>query len=435
MNMTDWLRWAPSALAVACVLLGAPHTARGQDTQAGADHEHMANMPTGMSLFPSREGSGTAWLPQTTPMHAFVREVGDWQVMLHGNAFVEYFDDGGERGHDQFGSINWIMAMARHEAGAGRMGFRTMFSAEPWTVHGCGYPDLFASGERCAGMVNHDIQHPHDLFMELAAEYVQPITETMNWQVYGGPAGEPALGPAAFPHRPSAMPNPVAPISHHWLDSTHVSFGVVTTAVYTATWKAEGSVFNGREPDEHRTNLDLGALDSYSGRFWYTPGDQWALQVSAGHLTDAEAADAQGRRTSVTRVTASATWHRPLGRGGLWATTAGWGRNSELGEASQAVMLETSVAPNTHDTWYGRFEVNGKTGDELSLTPADEVFTLSKIQAGYTRYLSARDGLTPGVGVTASAAVAPAVLAPIYGGRVNVGVGVYLTIRPAAHTM
>ena len=436
MNTTGVFRRAWCAIALPAMLLATTHTVCAQDAQASGDHAHMnmANMQ-GTSLFPSREASGTAWLPQVTPMYAYHREVGDWQLMLHGNAFLQYLRDSGDRGHDQLGSINWVMLMARHEVGAGRVGLRTMFSAEPWTIDGCGYPDLFASGEQCGGTINHDIQHPHDLFMELAAEYVQPINETMNWQVYGGPAGEPALGPVAFPHRPSAMPNPIAPISHHWLDSTHVSFGVVTSGVYTAMWKAEASVFNGREPDEHRRNLDLAALDSYSGRFWYMPTDQWALQVSAGHLTDAEATDTPGLRTTLNRITASATWHRPIGSDGLWATTAAWGRNSASFEATQAVMLETSVAPNAHDAWYGRFEVNGKAGHDLSVAAADEVFTLSKIQAGYTRYLGESGGLVPGVGITASAAVAPASLASVYGGRVNVGVGVYLTIRPAGHRM
>jgi hypothetical protein len=424
------------AAAVVVLLGAASPVARAQDASGGDDHQHM-NMQNdeSASLFPSREGSGTAWLPQLTPMYAFHREAGSWQVMLHGNAFLQYLHDGGNRGSAQTGSVNWLMIMARHEVGAGRVGLRGMFSAEPGTIRGCGYPDLFASGERCGGQLNHDLQHPHDMVMELAAAYVQPISETMNWQVYGGPAGEPALGPVPFPHRPSATANPVAPISHHWLDSTHVSFGVVTGGVYTLRWKAEASVFNGREPDEHRTNIDLGALDSFSGRLWVAPGNRWALQVSAGHLREAEAGETPGVRTDVDRVTASAAYHRPIGAAGLWATTIAWGRNAERGEATSALLVETSAAVNAHDTWYGRFEVNGKTAHDLSVDAEGQVFALSKIQAGYTRYLDSRYGFTPGVGLSGSVGVAPESLASVYGGRVNYGVALYLTLRPAGHRM
>lgn len=74
--------------------------------------------------------------------------------------------------------------------------------------------------------------HPHDLFMELAAKYEVRITEALGLEIYGGPVGEPALGPTAYPHRLSALPNPIAPIGHHWFDSTHISFGVVTAGVF-----------------------------------------------------------------------------------------------------------------------------------------------------------------------------------------------------------
>ena len=103
-----------------------------------------------------------------------------------------------------------------------------------------------------------------------------------------GLVGEPALGPPAFPHRVSALPNPLSPIAHHWLDATHITFGVVTAGVYDAKWKAEMSVFNGREPDERRYDFDFAALDSVAGRVWFLPTESLALQVSAGHLNEAE---------------------------------------------------------------------------------------------------------------------------------------------------
>ena len=231
-----------------------------------------------------------------------------------------------------------------------------MFSLEPWTIRGCGYPDLLATGEECDGEPIHDRQHPHDLIMELAAEYSGPLAGATRWQIYGGLAGEPALGPAAFPHRVSSMPNPLAPISHHWLDATHITFGVVTAGVFAEQWKVEGSVFNGREPDDDRADLDLAPLDSVSGRVWYLPTPQLALQISAAHLEEAEAGHGTAARVDVDRLTASASYQRALGQAWQWASTVAFGRNREAGRAANALLVETSLALRERDTWFGRFE-------------------------------------------------------------------------------
>jgi hypothetical protein len=254
-----------------------------------------------------REGSGTSWLPDATPMYAIHKQMGAWQLMGHENAFLQSLHESSERVGGQFGSINWVMGMAQRNVERGHLMFRAMFSAEPWTIGGCGYPDLLASGEQCDGQKIHDLQHPHDLFMELAAQYDRPLNDEVSWQVYGGPVGDPALGPVAYPHRLSSMPNPLAPIAHHWLDSTHVSFGVLTAGLYGHKLKAETSVFNGREPDQKRTDFDFGKLDSMSGRVWFLPSATIALQVSGGRLKQAEAAERLGPRLDVNKITASAT--------------------------------------------------------------------------------------------------------------------------------
>src|SRR4051812_50084967 len=120
------------------------------------------------------------------------------------------------------------MGMADRSLGSGHLGFRGMISLEPWTIRGCGYPDVLASGEICEGESIHDRQHPHDLFMELAATYDSPLAGTVRLQLYGGPAGEPALGPPAFPPRISAMPPPPPPPTHHWLPSPPPTLCLVT---------------------------------------------------------------------------------------------------------------------------------------------------------------------------------------------------------------
>jgi hypothetical protein len=309
-----------------------------------------------------------------------------------------------------------------------------MVSLEPLTIRGCGYPDLLATGELCDGDNIHDRQHPHDLFMEMAAQFDRPLTRSVRWQVYGALAGEPALGPPAFPHRVSAMPNPIAPITHHWLDATHISFGVVTTGVYGARWKAETSVFNGREPDEARYGIDLGRLDSVSGRVSFLPTAALALQVSAGRLESAELESPSAPAVDVVRVTSSATYHRAFGGRHMWATTVAWGANREDGDTTHGVLLESAVSLSNRDVWFGRLEVNGKPAHDLHIHESTGVFTVGKAQSGYTRYMATRYGLQPGVGGFVSAALVPESLQPRYGG-VGVGVGLFLTLRSSQHQM
>jgi hypothetical protein len=230
------------------------------------------------------------------------------------------------------------------------------------------------------------------------------------------------------------MVTPLAPISHHWLDATHITFGVVTAGVYGKRWKAEGSVFNGREPDEHRVDFDFGALDSWSGRAWFLPTARWALQASAGHLTEAEAGHDQGPRVDVDRVTASATYHRRFDQTNIWATTLAWGLNKEAdSDATTALLAETSVTLRDRDAFFSRVEWSRKSAHDLGFE-SHELRTVAKLEGGYTRYLGSWRGLTPGVGFGLSAAIVPRSLETAYGRRVNAGIAAYLTLRPSDHT-
>lgn len=402
-------------------------------------HAAMAMAPGPLGIPPSRQASGTAWFPDASPMHMRHRRLGDWEAMLHGQVYLQYIDEGSDRGDEQFGSINWVMGMLSRESAGGLLTLRAMMSLEPLTVGECGYPNLLATGEFCDGEPLHDRQHPHDLFMELAALYQRVLGDDLAVELYGGPVAEPALGPVAFPHRLSAFPNPYAPIGHHWLDSTHIAFGVATAGVYGRRWKLEGSLFNGREPDEDRYDINLDALDSYSGRLWFLPSDRWALQVSAGHLNEAEPPHAGEPAIDVDRVTASATYHRPLERGGFWATTAAWGRNEEHGQATNALLLDTSLDWNGRDIVFGRAEWVEKSAGDLVLpqgSPAggrddDEIFEVAHLSAGYVRQFGPFAGWRPGIGASASVSFLPEDLEFVYGEETPVGFAVFLTLRPA----
>jgi hypothetical protein len=440
-----------SAIAMVAMLLATAAPARAQDTPSTpASPPHHAAESGHAALFPARDASGTSWLPDETPMYGVRHTLGTWDVMLHGRAFVQFLYEPGEIhrtggfSSHQASSANWIMAMGRRPAGAGRLGFRAMASVEPWTVRDCGFINLLASGEMCEGDTIHDRQHPHDLFMEVAADYDRPLGRSLRWQLYAGLSGEPALGPPPFPHRVSAMPNPTGPISHHWLDSSHITFGLVTTGLYDRRWKAEMSVFNGREPDEDRADFDFGALDSVSGRLTFLPTRRLALQVSAGHLNDAEAEFPPQPRSDLDRATASMIYHRATRQPGFLAVTLAYGVNAgreaipegTFDLVTHAVLLESSFTIRERHTWFGRIEAVGKPGHDLHVheAPAD-VFVVGRLQAGYVRYFNAWKGIVSGLGGTASLNIVPSALAPRYSGRVAPGFGVFFTVRPSRHTM
>ena len=449
--MTRSLLRASALTAVLLFLIAT--VALAQEPASDQHHHHDESSMAG--LFAAREASGTAWIPEESPMFGIDRTIGQWTAMIDGSAFVQFLYEPGDFhrtggvSNDQFSSANWLMAMARRPAGKGRVGLRAMVSAEPWTVRDCGFINILASGEMCEGDTIHDRQHPHDLFMELAADYDRPIRGSLRWQVYGGLAGEPALGPPAFPHRISAMPNPIAPISHHWLDSSHISFGLITTGVSQQRWKAEVSVFNGREPDESRADLDLGPLDSVSGRLTLMPTPRLALQVSAAHLNGAEAEFPPQPRSDINRLTASATYHRMVGAA-IWATTLAYGMNAGpevipgdvVDLTTHAALLESSFSLRDRHTWFGRAELVGKPGHDLHIhaTPAT-IYTIGKIQAGYVRSFRPFDfaqgrpwsGVVLGAGGTASVSLVPPALVPRYPRRANPGFGVFGSIRAARH--
>lgn len=421
---------------------------RAQTSGLPASPLHTGHDDATVPVIATRDGSGTSWQPMVTPMQGFHVTRGPWTAMLHGNVFGQFIYEPGERHRTggastrQVSSTGWWMAMARRQAGRGRVGLRTMWTLEPWTVGSCGYLNLLATGEVCEGDTIHDRQHPHDFVMELAADYDRPLRGALRWQTYAALSGEPALGPGGFPHRLSAIVNPAAPISHHWLDATHISFGVVTSGLYTSRWKAEASLFNGREPDAARAGLELGRLDSVAARLSLLPSPHLSVQVSAGHLNEAEAEPGRRERADRTRATASATYHRPFSAHGLWATTLAYGLNAgriaipggSFHAVSHAVLLESSVTADRGDVWFGRAEVVGKPAHDLHAHEfPTRIFTVGKLQVGYVRQIGRWNGVASGVGGSVAANLLPPALASRYGGRVTPGFGIFVSVRPATH--
>lgn len=384
--------------------------------------------PLGISM--DRLGSGTTWIPDavTLPSRHFM--AGKWTLMVNGFLFGQYDAQDGPRGASQFGIVNWAMLMVSRDLAGGSLHFHFMNSLDPATVGKCGYPLLLQSGETCNGDVLVDRQHPHEFFKELAVMYERPVSSNVAAMVYAAPAGEPALGPVAFMHRPSAMDEPQAPLGHHWQDATHISFGVVTAGVFTRKVRLEVSAFNAHEPNESRWDFDRIELNSLSGRLTVNPNANWSFTAGYGELDNPEHANPP---ESLTRFVASAMHGRAWGVGGQWAASAVYGRNEhEGGHVSHSGLFESEAVLDRRNTLFGRIEYVQKSAHDLQLLafPDDRNFDVTAASLGYIRELKRGRGVTLGLGARGTVNVVPSELEAPYGSRTPVGGTVFLRLRP-----
>jgi hypothetical protein len=366
--------------------------------------------------------------PMNMPMSA------GWQFVGDGIVFANVNHQGGPRGGDEFVVPNWWMGMASRDTSRGRLTVTGMLSLDPATVGKDGYRELFQVGEALDGRPLIDRQHPHDLFMQLAAVWRVAVNDSTGLTLAGGPVGEPALGPVAYMHRPSAADNPTAPLGHHTFDSTHISFGVVTAAVDTQRWVVEGSIFNGREPDENRWDFDFGALDSYSGRLWFRPTREWELQVSSGHLHNPE----QLEPGNITRSTASVSWTRQRGDD-IRSIAAGVGFNDTDHGTRGAFFLEGAAHAGLNG-FYGRFEIVQVetalllTGNVVEGSAADIKNPVVAFTAGAVRDVLNARGWQGGFGADVTFYRPPDALRSAYGDH-PLSFHVFFRLRPPAGSM
>ena len=326
-----------------------------------------------------------------------------WQFMHDGVAFLTVNRQAPPRGKTELVSQNWWMGMGRRPIGSTLLTLTGMLSAEALTMGGDGYSEIFQTGEAYMGRPITDRQHPHDFAMQLSASLRIPLAGGTALTLAGGPVGEATLGPVAFMHRQSAAENPFAPLNHHTMDSTHIAKGVVAAAVEHGPWALEGSAFHGREPDEHRWNLnDVGALDSWATRLWFRPGMRWAVQVSHGFLKDPEELEPG----NVRRTTATASWTRRRGSD-FAAITAGYGRN-------EAVDVESGLLLVGHASRDGAPTSRG---------------TVGALTAGAIRDVLTPGGIAMGVGADVTLHAVPAGLRAAYGSA-PVSFKVFLRLRP-----
>ncbi len=387
---------------------------------AGQDATMQMGGMNSAGMYLMERTSGTSANPASAVMKMFSWRTGGWNFMFHGEGFISDVQQTGPRGGDKFLSTNWFMGMAEHDIGRGAFTIRAMLSAEPATVTGRYYPELFQTGETAFGKALVDGQHPHDLFMELSVAYARTLGEKTNVEIYFAPVGDPALGPVAFPHRVSAAELPQAPLGHHLQDSTHIANEVLTAALRRPHWGAEVSGFHGAEPNENRWNIDAGGLDSWSARLTWTPTPNWSAQISAGHLHHPEALEPGDQF----RSTASVTYNRPFVQGD-WATSVIWGRDHETDTKRNisSYLVESVVRFREKNYITGRAELVDR--DELFANqPAIEqhlaatvgtVFRIGAYTAGYTRDVHIVPYVITGIGGNFTFYNVPIAIQPFYG--------------------
>ena len=362
---------------------------KGEQAEAmpmdGMDHSDHAGMDMPLAIQhvenQFQTGSGTARLPGREPaMTGLHLMSGDWMFMVHGQASLQYTDHKGPRGDSMTYVTSMAMATAERQTDWGGVKFSAMTSLEP-AMDARGYPNLFATGETAGGLPLVDRQHPHDLFMELSARVDVNLGRGKLF-LYGGPVGEPALGPSAFMHRGSASNNPEPPITHHWFDSTHITYGVVTLGYSAPKWQIEASAFRGREPDEQRWNIETPKLDSWSVRATLTPSPSWAIQASYGEITEPEAIH-PGKDEK--RFTASV--HYADGKG--LSTMGAFSSKRHGGDVHNAWLGEVNWDIDKRNSLFSRVE--NVDNSELFPNPLDplhdEHFSVTKFQAGYARHV------------------------------------------------
>jgi hypothetical protein len=337
--------------------------------------------------------------PDQPPEHHHPAAVPDaqantsWTWASDANVFVGYNYQ--ERTFADFAAIesqNWFMLSGSRKAGPGHLTLTGMLSLEPLTigrlvyagdggmerVYGFsptgaqvpfgGSPQLFQTGESYQGSPLVNVQHPHDLIMGLGATYRierQDITYTVAADLVG-PA---TLGPTPFMHRESARDNPQVPLTHHDMDSTHVSEGVLRAGIATGPMTFEASVFRGEEPDrdDNRYNIEKPALDSWAARVGWHRGS-WQAQFSGGSLRNPEWFEPY----QTTRITASIEFNGAVGSRPL-AATLSWGHHREdngFNDHADGYLLEWDVRATGRTAVYGRLEAAAKQIFGLGLHPA-----------------------------------------------------------------
>ena len=368
----------------------------------------------------NREGSGTSWQTDSSPMFMkTLPSAAGFEISAMGTAQAGVVNDGGKRGGKGFFSNSMLMLMGRKEVGGGTLGLHFMTSLDPFINGERGVPDLFQNPFTVNGAGVGDRKDPHNVFSEVAVSYSHPLSKDWSGFLYGGPAGEPALGNTMYLHRTSGLEIPEAPISHDWFDGSHISFGVATVGVvYQNKWKVEGSVFNSDEPGVTLYGIGKLALNSASGRLTYNPSRDWSYSTSYGYLNS---------DVNQHRLTLSVAYSHAFVHGDTVSATAYFGQNIVQGSPNSNAGLVEVTYYHDKDAVFTRFERADKS-ELIGVPPGN--YTVNKLLFGDVHNLYSKDHLDYGLGAYGGVYRFPSALNDAYG-KNPLTFGVFLRIRPS----
>jgi hypothetical protein len=416
--------------------------------RAQAEYEEMAkrvrNMPissSGLSVgLPlARDGSGTTWQPDATPVHGFATHIKKWMFLFDGNIFPRYevqdLSKNGIPNGSKWDAPDMLKVTIQRETG-GKGVFRAnvMLSTDALIDGQNGYPLLYQTGTWVKGNAITNYQGPHDLLSELSASYSFKLSYRSDVWLYVGYPGSPALGPAAYMQRPSGAYLPDAPIGYRQEDGTMTTWGVATIGYRFGRFRLEGSSFTGRQPDDNYYNFGQPLFDSWSVRLSCNPTENWSLQASHGFLTSPEA---MLPGINEVRNTASATCVYPLqDNGRYFSGTALWSINSTDGvdKLANAALAEGLLKL---EKWaiYARYEWVQKADYELDLVPIyildrSQQFDINVLTAGAAYDLFRVKHIVVSAGGQLSVYESPAPLQSTFGAQ-PLSAEIYLHLRPA----
>lgn len=341
-----------------------------------------------------------------------------WMVMTHGAISLVGDNQTGPRGGDKTFVEGMVMIMASHALDdRNTVTLDAMLSPDAF-MGKSGYPLLLQTGETADSI--HplvDRQHPHDLIAGLSATLSHRVSDDTRAFVTVGYPGEFAFGPTAFMHRASGQDFPTAPISHHWLDSGHITMGVVTAGIAKGPLTLEVSQFTGREPDQNRFDLDPVRLDSTAARLsWQIIAGlkaqaSWARQISPEQLEPGINLDKRSLSLEYNH--------------GPWASTLAYGwRHAEHSPAKTADAYLFENALRFSPKWQGLLRVERVYNDEL----APRAYWVAKVETGAIRTFDLNHNTSIGLGVVEQVIAVPDALKPTYGGHPN-GTVAFVTLK------
>jgi hypothetical protein len=282
------------------------------------------------------------------------------------------------------------------------------------------------------------VQHPEDVIMEASA-----ALKFGKAFLYLAPIGAPALGPAAYLHRPSSMADPVAPIGHHWQDATHVSYGVATAGARLGFAMLEASAFNARESDFDKPWPDFSnaRLDSYSGRVTvsaagFSAASWWGYMKGHDPLTPAMQMHRYGGSLSFDKGRSSslAVWgmnvHHHDGASHLFLHGD---PNASPHARSSSLLIESTLGVGNKLSVFGRAERVVKSAEELGFQGGNllEAYPIGMLVLGGRRDVMATRFARFGIGARGSMTLLPSALELTYGTRRPLGIDLFAQARRA----